>query len=120
MALPLPRDFREFLKSLNSNGVEHLVVGGYAVGIYGHIRATNALDVWVKISAEDAARIEAAPRACGFASPELNAGLFLETGTVVRMGVPPAEAEQSRGGASEGSGRPRESPGIAPPIAPRP
>jgi hypothetical protein len=33
------------LKSLNSNGVEYLLIGGYAVGIYGHIRATNDLDI---------------------------------------------------------------------------
>ena len=48
MAIPtLARDFKEFLKSFNSNGVEYLLIGGYAVGIYGHIRATNDLDVWV-------------------------------------------------------------------------
>src|ERR1017187_43443 len=42
MAIPaLARDFKEFLKSLNSNRVEYLLIGGYAVGIYGHIRATN-------------------------------------------------------------------------------
>jgi hypothetical protein len=57
MAIPaLARDFKEFLKSLNSNRVEYLLIGGYAVGIYGHIRATNDLDVWVKISPENAAR----------------------------------------------------------------
>jgi hypothetical protein len=45
----LARDFQEFLKLLNSNRVEYLFIGGYAVGIYGHIRATNDLDVWVNI-----------------------------------------------------------------------
>jgi hypothetical protein len=38
MAIPaLVRDFKEFLKSLNSSGVEYLLVG-----IYGHIRARRA------------------------------------------------------------------------------
>jgi hypothetical protein len=42
MAKPtLARDFKEFLRLLNSNGVEYLLIGGYAVGIYGFIRATN-------------------------------------------------------------------------------
>jgi hypothetical protein len=41
--LTLARDFKEFLKSFNSNGVEYLLIGGYAVGIHGHIRATNDL-----------------------------------------------------------------------------
>src|SRR5476651_714018 len=51
MATPaLARDFKEFLKSLNSNSVEYLLIGGYAVWIYGHIRATNDLDIWVNVS----------------------------------------------------------------------
>lgn len=29
----LPDDFREFLRLLNANGVDYLVVGGYAVGL---------------------------------------------------------------------------------------
>jgi len=34
MAIPrLAGDFREFLKLLNSNSVEYLLIGGYAVGI---------------------------------------------------------------------------------------
>ena len=53
MAIPvLARDFKEFLKSLNSNLVEYLLIGGYAVGIYGHVRATNDLDVWVNVTSE--------------------------------------------------------------------
>jgi predicted nucleotidyltransferase len=58
MALPaLARDFKEFLKSLNSNGVEYLLIGGYAVAIHGHIRATNDLDIWANISPENAQRL---------------------------------------------------------------
>jgi hypothetical protein len=32
--IQLPKDFVEFLQLLNSNEVEYLVVGGYAVGFY--------------------------------------------------------------------------------------
>jgi hypothetical protein len=94
MAIPtLARDFKEFLKSFNSNGVEYLLVGGYAVGIYGHIRATNDLDVWVNINPENAARVEGALREFGFAAAGLTPGLFLERNNVVRMGVPPIRIE---------------------------
>ena len=59
MAIPaLVKDFKGFLQSLNSNGVENLLIGGYAVGIDGHIRATNDLDIWVTISPDNAARID--------------------------------------------------------------
>ena len=94
MAIPaLARDFKEFLKSLNSNNVEYLLIGGYAVGIYGHIRATNDLHIWVGISAENAAKIERALREFGFAAAGLTSDLFLARNNVVRMGVPPIRIE---------------------------
>jgi len=34
----LPHDFKEFLKLLNTHGVEYLLVGGYAVNFYGYPR----------------------------------------------------------------------------------
>lgn len=94
MAIPtLPRDFKEFLKSLNSNRVEYLLIGGYAVAAYGHVRATNDLDVWVHMSAENAARIDRALREFGFVTPALSPDLFLARNNVVRMGVPPIRIE---------------------------
>jgi hypothetical protein len=90
---PVPRDFKEFLKSLNSYEVEYLLVGGYAVAVYGYVRATNDLDVWVGISPQNAGRIESALRAFGFNTAELKAELFLAPNTVVRMGVPPLRLE---------------------------
>ena len=94
MAIPaLAKDFKEFLKSLNSNNVEYLLIGGYAVGIHGHIRATNDLDVWINVSLENAARIDRALREFGFATPTLTSALFLAMDNVVRMGVPPFRIE---------------------------
>jgi len=89
----LPRDFKEFLKSLDSNRVEYLLIGGYAVGIYGYIRATNDLDIWVNVSPGNAVKVERALREFGFAAPELTPGLFLARNNVVRMGVPPIRIE---------------------------
>src|SRR5262249_19070690 len=83
----------EFLKSLNSNGVKYLLIGGYAVGIYGHIRATNDLDVWVESTPGNATRIERALREFGFDLAALNANLFVEPNNVIRMGQPPMRIE---------------------------
>ncbi len=94
MAIPaLAKDFKEFLKSFNSNSVEYLLIGGYAVGIYGHIRATNDLDIWVKVSEENAVRIDRALRQFGFTALALTPNLFLAKDNVVRMGVPPIRIE---------------------------
>ncbi len=40
----LSRDFRECIESLNAHGVEFILVGGYAVGWYGFVRATGDID----------------------------------------------------------------------------
>ena len=76
----------------NSNGVEYLLIGGYAVGIHGFVRATNDLDVWINANPENAARIERALREFGFASASLTPELF-RSPNVVRMGVPPLRIE---------------------------
>lgn len=89
----LPSDFAEFLRSLRSSGVEYLLVGGYAVGLYGYPRATADIDVWIKRSPENAARVVAAIRAFGFDVPALSTELLLKPGQVVRMGLPPLRIE---------------------------
>lgn len=36
------------LNELNKNGVEYLVVGGYAVNFHGYRRTTGDIDLWIK------------------------------------------------------------------------
>jgi len=43
----------EFLKLLNQNGVEYLIIGGAAVNIHGYTRATGDLDIWYNPSTEN-------------------------------------------------------------------
>lgn len=50
-------DFKEFIQSLNDNGVRYLVVGGYAVALHGHPRYTKDLDVWLEMGPENAANL---------------------------------------------------------------
>ena len=40
----LSRDFKEFVASLNANGVEYLVVGGYAMAMHGRPRDIDDLE----------------------------------------------------------------------------
>ena len=49
----LPVDFKEFLKLLNSNNVQYLLVGGWAVGFYGYSRFTADMDIFIGISEEN-------------------------------------------------------------------
>ena len=90
---PLPRDFRDFLKLLEDEGVEYLLIGGYAVAYYGYPRATADMDVWIAVNPENARRTVKALRRFGMESPEITAELFLDKGKVIRMGVPPMRLE---------------------------
>ena len=47
-------DFKEFIKSLNDNGVRYLVIGGYAVALHGYPRYTKDMDVRVEMTSENA------------------------------------------------------------------
>ncbi|MCW5550057.1 MAG: hypothetical protein KIT44_13925 [Opitutaceae bacterium] len=89
----LDANFADFLRSLNRHEVKYLIVGGYAVGYHGFVRATGDLDVFVGISAANADRLIAAFRDFGFDVPELTAAVFLEEGRIVRLGVPPLRLE---------------------------
>jgi hypothetical protein len=89
----LPRDFREFLRLLNTHRVEYLLIGGYAVGYHGYPRATADMDIWVAIHPQNAERIVTVLREFGFDLPELSADLFLRENQIIRMGVPPIRIE---------------------------
>ena len=93
METQLPQDFKEFLRLLNDNQVEYLLIGGYAVGYHGYPRATNDLDIWIAVHPNNARNVVAALREFGFNLPELKAELFLTPDTIVRMGIPPMRIE---------------------------
>ena len=89
----LPQDFKELLQLLHSKRIKYLVVGGYAVALYGYPRATGDIDIWLAISQDNAHKTVEALRAFGFDIPELKAELFLEKGRNIRMGSPPLRVE---------------------------
>lgn len=62
----LTSDFKEFAALLNSNKVEYLVVGGYALAAYGHPRYTGDLDFWVGVDPDNADRLLTALGQFGF------------------------------------------------------
>ena len=93
----LPQDFREFLKLLEDEKVNYILIGGYAVGCYGYPRATADMDIWIEVSRENAARTVTALRRFGMDVPDLSMELFLERDKVIRMGVPPVRIELHTG-----------------------
>ena len=87
--MPLPEDWRAFIESLNSHGVEYVVVGAVALAHHGHPRYTGDLDILVRNSTENAQRLEKVLTAFGFGSLGLKAADFSSSYQVVQLGVAP-------------------------------
>lgn len=45
--IQLHQDFKEFLKLLNLDNINYLIIGGYAVAYYGYPRSTGDLGIWL-------------------------------------------------------------------------
>ena len=87
--MPLSSDLREFVESLNSNGVEYLVVGAFAVAFYGCPRYTADLDLLVNPTAENARRVINALAQFGFGSVGVSPADLQSPGTVIQLGLKP-------------------------------
>jgi len=87
--IELHQDFKDFLRLLNSNTVEYLLVGGYAVGYHGYPRATGDMDIWIAISETNARKTAKVLSDFGMPKEAVSKGLFLERDKVIRLGVPP-------------------------------
>jgi hypothetical protein len=91
--LPLPPDFKEFLRLLDERKVEYLLIGGYAVAYHGYPRGTADMDVWVAVHPRNAERVVEALRSFGMPAGEETRKSLLEEGTILLMGVPPLRLE---------------------------
>jgi hypothetical protein len=67
----------------------YLLIGGYAVCMYGHIRPTKDMDVWVATDPTNIDRLREVLDAFGFSRSNLPNPLFQPPRTMLRMGVPP-------------------------------
>lgn len=91
--IPIPRDFLEFLRLLNRHRVKYLVVGGYAVAYHGYPRYTGDIDIYVAISARNAAALTKVFRDFGFADGAPDPSAFQQRGQIVRIGREPMRLE---------------------------
>jgi len=93
MEVELPKDFRDFLRLLNDEKVDYLLIGGYAVGYYGYPRATNNMGIWISTHPENARKVVNVLKKFGFDDPGLKPEIFLQQDKIIRMGHPPMRIE---------------------------
>jgi hypothetical protein len=88
-------NFKELLRAFNERKVEYLIVGGYAVMKYSEPRFTKDLDVWIRNSPENAAKVYEA--LAEFGAPLQKDGLVPEDFTnedlTYQIGVAPVRID---------------------------
>jgi hypothetical protein len=77
------------LNALNEAGVEYLVVGAYALSVYGPARATGDFDIWVRASEENSRRVWAALEKFGAPRRKLTRQDLQQPDNVFQIGVAP-------------------------------
>jgi hypothetical protein len=87
----LNEDFRDLLVLFSEAGAEFLIVGAYALAFHGAPRASGDIDIFVRATKENAARVlEALTR---FGAPLAAHGVTISElarpGTVYQIGLPP-------------------------------
>ena len=85
-------DFKDLFVLFNAHGVEYLVVGGYALAFHGAPRYTKDMDILVRPTRDNAARMLAAIAEFGFPfglAPEE----FDKPEQILQIGYPPHRAD---------------------------
>jgi hypothetical protein len=85
----LSNDLREFVESLNSRGIEYVIVGAHSLAFHGRPRYTGDLDILVRATAENAARLVDLLNQFGFAETGFKKSDFTEPEQMIQLGRAP-------------------------------
>jgi predicted nucleotidyltransferase len=85
----LSSDLREFLELLNSRGVEYVIVGAHSLAFHGRPRYTGDLDILVRATPENGAKLVELLNEFGFADSGFKESDFTEPEQVIQLGRPP-------------------------------
>ena len=70
MTISIINFHEKLLSAFQKSEVNYLVVGGHAVNIYGYIRATADLDIWIDKTEDNLQRIKQAFTSLGYNEPD--------------------------------------------------
>jgi len=85
----LSSDLRELLELLNSRGVEYVIVGAHSLAFHGRPRYTGDLDILVRATPENGAKLVELLNEFGFADSGFKESDFTEPEQVIQLGRPP-------------------------------
>jgi hypothetical protein len=87
--MSLSADLKEFIALLNSHGVEYVIVGAYSLAFHGRPRYTGDLDILIRRSPENAAKLCTVMAEFGFAGTGYKESDFTEPDQVIQLGRVP-------------------------------
>lgn len=87
--MSLNADLREFIELLNSRGVEYVIVGAHSLAFHARPRYTGDLDILVRPSPENAAKLVSLLRDFGFAKRDLAESDFTVPEQMIQLGRAP-------------------------------
>jgi hypothetical protein len=82
-------DFRDMLSAFCEQKVEFMVVGAYALAFHGFPRATGDIDLWIRCSDENGARVWQALIRFGAPLSTLTVNDLKTPGMVIQIGIAP-------------------------------
>ena len=85
----LSSDLREFLELLNSRGVDYVVVGAHSLAFHGRPRYTGDIDILVRATPKNAAKLVNLLNEFGFADSGFKESDFTEPEQLVQLGHAP-------------------------------
>jgi hypothetical protein len=87
--MPLSKDLREFIECLNSNEVDYLIVGAFAVSWHGFPRYSADIDLLIRPDRTNAERVVRALSQFGFGSVDIAPADLATQGKVIQLGREP-------------------------------
>ena len=82
-------DYREMLQNLLKNEVKFLIIGAYAMGVYGYPRATGDFDIWVEASLDNSKKLYKSLAEFGAPLTDITENSFTEKGIIFQIGLAP-------------------------------
>jgi len=87
--MSLNADLREFIELLNSRGVEYVIVGAHSLAFHARPRYTGDLDILVRPSPENAAKLVSLLHDFGFGEADFAEADFTAPEQMIQLGRPP-------------------------------
>lgn len=91
--IPFHQDYADILTLLNSHGCSYVVVGAYAMSVYGYIRMTGDIDILVNPEPDNAGRVYSALKEFGAPLADVRPDDFAKPGLIYQVGVSPVRVD---------------------------